>query len=89
MDLEGLPWWDYMDAFRKDIGSPMFTNLIAHKARKWSVREKIIRELAWNDHNSEWHLQLDAILRTHRWGVDDRELVTANDVAQSLDAMLG
>ena len=90
MGLEGPPWWDYVHALREDIGSAMFILLIVNKARSWAVREKIIRELAWNDHNSEWHLQLSDILRTHRWSeAYGRELVTANDVAMSLDAMLG
>ena len=80
-------WWDYVGSLREEIGPDMFVHLVARKARRWDVREKFIRELAWNDHNSEWHLQLDSILRTRRFREGDP--ASAEAVAQSLDAMLG
>lgn len=86
MDLSGLAWWDAMANIYRDVGPDRFRAWIVEETTPWVVRVKVIEMLAWNDHNSEWYLNLDRILRTRMIDSDTR--VTPELVAESLDAMI-
>jgi len=84
--LSGRAWWDAMAAIRKELRADFFP-WIEKKLHSWKLRAKVIEELAWNDHNSDWALYRSEILETHRFPRED-QIVTARDVADSLDALL-
>lgn len=82
----GRKWWESMEALRAQAGSEAFMEWMKEMIRPWEARAHVIRQLAWNDHNSNYYLFLEDILKTHTFSEGDT--VTAEAVADSVMAML-
>lgn len=82
----GQKWWQSMLALRAQAGPDVFTEWLKEMVRPWQAREHVIRQLAWNDHNSDYFLFLEHILKTHTFSEGDT--VTAEAVVDSVNSML-
>jgi hypothetical protein len=79
-------WFEAMAQAKRTMGAAEFQKWIESRAKRWSVRKKIIGMMAWNDHNSEYFLQIDRIMKLGR--DRDGNTITAEDVALNLSSML-
>jgi hypothetical protein len=86
MNLEGHAWWDAMVQVYQKLGVERFRGWLLHELAAWVRRVKVIEMLAWNDHNSEWNLHQDEIVRDRR--LPDGEPVTPELVAESMIQMI-
>ncbi len=83
---KNLEWWDMMAAIHAHMGDEKFPRWLATQLASWDLRAAVIETIAWNDHNSEFALDLHNILRTRKIGADD-EPVTAELVAEAVNQM--
>jgi len=89
LDLEprnAVAWWDMMLALRNHLGERTFVAWLTTRLKGWEMRAKVINALAWNDHNSDWFLFREQILKTRKF--EDGEPVTPESVAQAVARML-
>lgn len=84
--LSGLGWWDAMSALRRKVGPERFRAWIIEETTPWVGRVKVIEELAWNDHNSEWFLNYDKIIETRM--LDEDTPASPEIVTYSLEMMI-
>ena len=86
-------FWDAMAEIRAGMSEKKFIAWAETECEDWRVRAHVIKQMAWNDRNSEYYLSLDYIMKTKHFP-DDGQLdeegdeVSAEIVVADLERMI-
>ncbi len=76
-------WWRMMETIARFLGPPTFKVWLTKQLGPWKLQGAVIRLLAETEPDSQWSLEMEYILETHKF-LEDDEPVKPQDVADSV-----